>query len=104
MSARNPSLCLRGRDELKTRPAHDWTLFQATSISKPVTALAVLRLVETGKLQLEEDINLALKSWQVPANDYTARENVTVRRILSHTAGLTVHGFRGYAARSVTCG
>jgi CubicO group peptidase (beta-lactamase class C family) len=74
------------------------TLFQAASISKPVAALAVLRLVEAGKLQLDQDINLALKSWQVPANDFTAREKVTVRRILSHTAGLTVHGFRGYAA------
>lgn len=73
------------------------TLFQAASISKPVTATAVLRLVEAGKLQLDQDVNSALKSWQVPAHPASKNEKVTIRRILSHTAGLTVHGFRGYA-------
>lgn len=74
------------------------TLFQAASISKPVSALALLRLVEAGKLSLDQDVNAALKTWKVPANALTADEKVTLRRMLSHTAGLTVHGFRGYAA------
>jgi CubicO group peptidase (beta-lactamase class C family) len=68
------------------------TLFQAASISKPVAAMAAMRLVEKGKLALDEDVNLKLRSWKVPGS-----ETVTLRRLLSHTAGLTVHGFRGYA-------
>src|SRR5579872_3468416 len=74
------------------------TLFQAASISKPVTAMAALSLVRQGRLSLDEDVNAKLKSWKVPENEFTAKEKVTVRRILSHSAGLTVHGFRGYAS------
>jgi CubicO group peptidase (beta-lactamase class C family) len=73
------------------------TLFQAASISKPVAALAALALVEEGKIGLDEDVNLYLKGWQVEENEFTRDEKVTLRRILSHSAGLTVHGFRGYA-------
>jgi CubicO group peptidase (beta-lactamase class C family) len=64
------------------------TLFQAGSISKPVTAMAVLRLVQQGKLNLDEDVNKKLVSWKVPENEFTRKEKVTVRRLLSHTAGL----------------
>lgn len=74
------------------------TLFQAASISKPVAALAALALVEQGKLSFDEDVNAKLKSWQVPENEFTKAEKVTLRRLLSHNAGLTVHGFRGYAS------
>jgi len=71
------------------------TLFQAGSISKPVFALAVVRLVQEGRLDLDEDVNAYLTSWQVPANeDWQPR--ITLRQLLSHTAGLTVHGFSGY--------
>jgi CubicO group peptidase (beta-lactamase class C family) len=76
------------------------TLFQAGSVSKPVAALAALRLVEEGKLSLDDDVNRTLKNWQVPGNKFTKEEKVTLRRILSHSAGLTVHGFPGYAAGS----
>lgn len=78
-------------------PVNAETVFQAASISKPVSALALLRLVEAGKLQLDQDVNEVLKTWKIPANRFTADEKVTLRRLLSHTAGLTVHGFRGYA-------
>ena len=74
------------------------TLFQAASISKPVAAVAALKLVEKGRLTLDADINTVLKSWKVPDNSFTATEKVTLRRLLSHSAGLTVHGFPGYAA------
>jgi len=74
------------------------TLFQAGSISKPVAAMGALALVEAGKLKLDADINAELKSWKVPGNDHTAKTPVTLEELLSHTAGLTVHGFPGYAA------
>ena len=72
------------------------TLFQAGSISKPVAATGALFLVQNGKLSLDENVNDNLKSWKVPDNEFTKTEKVTLRRILSHTAGLTVHGFPGY--------
>ena len=80
-----------------TRATTD-TLFQAASISKPLAALAVLRLVQDGKLALDEDVNLKLKSWKVPENDFTKEEKVTLRRLLTHSAGTTVSGFPGYAS------
>ncbi len=73
------------------------TLFQAASISKTVSAMIVLRLVETGKLSLDEDVNVKLRTWKLPTSEAMRGEHVTLRRILSHTAGLTVHGFPGYA-------
>lgn len=72
------------------------TLFQAASISKPVAATAALRLVQDGRLDLDEDVNARLTSWSVPENELTAAEPVTLRRLLTHTAGTTVHGFPGY--------
>src|SRR5688572_931570 len=76
------------------------TLFQAASISKPVAAMAALALVEQGKLGLDEDVNLKLTSWRVPDNNFTRTEKVTLRRLLSHSAGLTIHGFPGYSANA----
>jgi CubicO group peptidase (beta-lactamase class C family) len=72
------------------------TLFQAGSISKPVAATGALYLVEQGKLSLDEDVNRKLKSWKMPENEFTRTEKVTLRRLMSHSAGLTVHGFPGY--------
>ena len=74
------------------------TLFQASSISMPVTALAVLRLVEQGKLNLDVDVSHYLRSWRLSTNRFTEEKKVTLRELLSHTAGATVHGFEGYAA------
>jgi CubicO group peptidase (beta-lactamase class C family) len=77
-------------------PVTTATLFQAGSISKPVAATGALKLVEQGTLSLDEDVNLKLKAWKVADNEFTKKEKVTLRRLLSHTAGLTVHGFPGY--------
>jgi CubicO group peptidase (beta-lactamase class C family) len=79
-------------------PVTSETLFQAGSISKPVAALVALSLVESGRLELDSDVNATLKSWKVPSNEFNEQSPVTLRGILSHTAGLTVHGFPGYAA------
>jgi CubicO group peptidase (beta-lactamase class C family) len=73
------------------------TPFQSGSISKAVFALAVMRLVERGQLDLDADVNGYLKSWQVPANEEW-QPRITLRHLLSHTAGTTVHGFPGYPA------
>lgn len=80
------------------RPVTPDTLFQAASMSKMVAAAAALRLVEQGRLDLDEDVNSRLKGWKVPASGFTAESKVTLRRLLSHTAGLTVGGFPGYVA------
>ncbi len=84
-------------DAQHSAPVTPDTLFQAGSISKSVAAAGALHLVEQGKLSLDQDINTYLTSWHLPENSFTAEQKVTVRRILSHTAGLTVHGFPGYA-------
>jgi CubicO group peptidase (beta-lactamase class C family) len=72
------------------------TVFQAASISKPVTSMAIFRLVEKGLLSLDADVNQYLKRWKIPQSEWTAQEKVTLRKIISHMAGLTVHGFAGY--------
>lgn len=72
------------------------TLFQAASISKPIAVLAMLRLVDRGVLDLDEDVNRKLTSWQVPPTG-SWQPAVTLRQLASHSAGLTVHGFPGYA-------
>src|SRR5580700_8773073 len=79
-------------------PVTPETLFQASSIGMPVTAVAVLRLVEQGKLNLDADVSQYLRSWKLPTNRFTEQNKVTLRELLSHTAGATVHGFGGYAA------
>ena len=73
------------------------TLFQAGSISKPVAAMVALKRVQDGKIALDENINNKLVTWKLPDNDFTAKKKVTLANLLSHTAGLTVHGFPGYA-------
>ena len=73
------------------------TLFQAASISKPIAAMAALHLAQNGNFTLDEDVNEKLVSWKIPTNEFMRDDKVTVRRILSHSAGLTVQGFRGYA-------
>ena len=77
-------------------PVTEHTLFQAASLSKGVSAAGVVRLVQEGVVSLDRNVNDYLLSWQVPYNAYQATEKVTLRRLLSHTAGTTVHGFRGY--------
>jgi CubicO group peptidase (beta-lactamase class C family) len=74
------------------------TIFQAGSISKPIAALAALRLVQDGKLSLDSDVNAKLISWKIPPSSAVSGAVVTLRELITHTAGFTVHGFPGYAA------
>jgi len=73
------------------------TLFQAASISKPVTASAVMRLVDQGRLDLSAEVNSKLRSWKLPENDFTRQRKVSFAHLLSHSGGTTVHGFPGYS-------
>jgi CubicO group peptidase (beta-lactamase class C family) len=73
------------------------TVFQAASIAKAVTALAVMRQVGQGRLDLDGDINDAMESWTLPGSDVQAGEPVTLRQLLAHTGGITPGGFAGYA-------
>ena len=80
-----------------SEPVTPETLFQTASLAKPIVAVAALHHVEIGALELDQDVNNSLVSWHVPENKFTAEGEVTLRRLLSHSAGVTVEGFRGYA-------
>lgn len=82
-------------DRSTDQPLGPDALFQACSMSKPLAALAVMQAVERGRLDLDRPVNDYLKSWQLPDGPFDA-EAVTLRRILSHTAGLSTSGFGGY--------
>lgn len=84
-------------DKETNEPVTPTTLFQAGSISKPVAAYGALKLVELGKLDLRGDVNQFLTRWKVPENEFTTKDKVTLEGIVSHTAGMTVHGFLGYS-------
>jgi len=84
------------REAGTNEPVTTSTLFEAQSISKAVAATATLVLVNSGRLSLDESPNTYLKSWKLPYNQFQAHERVTLRRILSHSSGLTVGGFPGY--------
>ena len=73
------------------------TLFQAGSISKPLAAMAALHQVQIGKLSLDADVNTVLTSWKLPDAPVAGGKPVTLRELLTHTGGTTVHGFPGYA-------
>ena len=84
------------KSRLTQEPVTEHTLFQAASLTKGMSAVGVVRLAQEGVVSLDQDVNEYLTSWQVPDNGFQASEKVTLRRLLSHTAGTTVSGFRGY--------
>lgn len=83
-------------DSAEQRPVTTNTLFQAGSISKSLNGVGILKLVQEGKLNLDSDINIYLKSWKFPYDSLSKGKKITIANLLSHTAGLTVHGFDGY--------
>jgi CubicO group peptidase (beta-lactamase class C family) len=64
------------------------TIFTGASLSKPITSIAALHLVDKGILNLKEDVNLKLKDWKVPENGFTKNEKVTLERLIGHTSGI----------------
>jgi CubicO group peptidase (beta-lactamase class C family) len=83
-------------DEAEKRPVTVNTLFQAGSISKSLNSVGVMKLVEEKKLGVDEDINNFLKNWKFPYDSISKGKPITLHNLLSHSGGLTVHGFPGY--------
>jgi len=84
-------------DKRTGRKVDEWTIFRAGSISKSVTATAAMRMVETGDLELDRDVNQYLSTWSIPEDEHTKQNHVTLRHLLSHTGGVTEGAYRGYA-------
>jgi CubicO group peptidase (beta-lactamase class C family) len=83
-------------DEKEWRQVTTETLFEPGSISKSLNAVGVMKLVQDKKLDLNTDINTYLKSWKFPYDSISHNKKITIAHLLSHTGGLTVHGFGGY--------
>jgi len=83
-------------DAEEKRPVTTVTLFQAASLSKSLNAVGVLKLVQDKKIMLNADINTYLTSWKFPYDAASKGKKINIANLLSHSAGLTVHGFAGY--------
>ena len=88
------------REKGTDTPVGTDTLFQAASISKPVTATATLQLVQEGKLDLDTNVNSYLKSWQLPENEFTTDHPVTLRRHHDSYSRLVCLWILGLSSRS----
>ncbi|TAE40825.1 MAG: serine hydrolase [Runella slithyformis] len=87
-------------DEKEKRKVDINTLFEPGSISKSINALGALKLVQNNKININADINTSLKSWKFPYDSICKDKKITLANLLSHTAGLNVHGFMGYDRNS----
>jgi len=81
-------------DEIDGVPVSTETVFQVASISKSITAWGIMRLVEEGRIDLDAPVEKYLTRWKLPASDFD-HQGVTVRRLLSHTAGLDIWNYPG---------
>ena len=83
-------------DSAEQRRVTTKTLFEPGSISKSINAVGVLRLAQRKKVDLYKDINNYLVSWKFPYDTVSKNKKITIANLLSHTAGLSQHGFPGY--------
>jgi CubicO group peptidase (beta-lactamase class C family) len=83
-------------DSAAQRPVTAATLFQAGSISKSLNSIGLLKLAQQGKINLYSDINDYLTTWKFPYDSVSQGKKISIANLLSHSAGLTVHGFPGY--------
>jgi len=88
-------------DKKEGRKVTTNTLFEPGSISKSLNAVGILYLAQQGKLDLYQDINEYLVNWKFPYDTVSHGKKITTAQLLSHTAGLGVHGFPGYQRDSV---
>jgi CubicO group peptidase (beta-lactamase class C family) len=83
-------------DSIEGREATVNTRFQAASISKSLNSLGLMRLVQDKKIDPEADINNYLRTWKFPYDTTAHDKKINAYQLLSHTAGLDIHGFPGY--------
>ena len=83
-------------DKKEGRKVNTSTMFEPGSISKSLNAVGILQLAQQGKLDLYQDINQYLTTWKFPYDTISHGKKITTAQLLSHTAGLGVHGFPGY--------
>jgi len=83
-------------DTAEKRPVTVKTLFQAASISKSLNGVGLMKLAQDKKIDLYADVNQYLTTWKFPYDSIAKTKTISVANLLSHTAGLTVHGFAGY--------
>ncbi len=83
-------------DTIKKTAVTTETMFSAGSISKFVMAIAALKLVEEGKISTDSPINHYLRSWKIPENEFTQKTPITLRMLLSHTAGTSQTSYFGF--------
>ncbi|MFT5435547.1 MAG: CubicO group peptidase (beta-lactamase class C family) [Ulvibacter sp.] len=74
------------------------TGFNIGSISKTIAAWGVMKLVQEGKIDLDAPAEQYLTRWHIPKSDFDS-DKVTIRRLLSHTAGLSLHGYPGWTPK-----
>ena len=86
-------------NEATAKPINPETVFNVGSLSKMATAWGVMRLVEEGKVDLDRPVDSYLKRWHLPRSSYDNNQ-VTVRRVLSHTSGISNHDFHGWDPQS----
>jgi CubicO group peptidase (beta-lactamase class C family) len=80
----------------ETQPVTSDTVFQACSISKPVSVTGIMLLAQSGTIDISRNVNDYLRSWRLADNTFTTTEKATIRRLMSHTGGTNVSGFLGY--------
>ncbi|MBL0023997.1 MAG: beta-lactamase family protein [Saprospiraceae bacterium] len=83
-------------DESEKRPVTPETLFEPGSISKTLNAIGILKLAQDKKVDLYTDINTYLSSWKFPYDSLSNGKKISLANLLSHMAGLSVHGFPGH--------
>jgi CubicO group peptidase (beta-lactamase class C family) len=83
-------------DEAEKKPMTTETLFEPGSISKTLNAVGILKLAQDKKVDLYTDVNTYLTSWKFPYDSLSKGKKITLADILSHNAGLSVHGFPGH--------
>lgn len=88
-------------DVSEKRPVTEKTLFQAASISKSLNSVGVLKLAQEKRIDLNSDINKYLVTWKFPYDEKSNNIVINVANLLSHTGGLTVSGFPGYAKSQI---
>lgn len=81
-------------DLASKKPVTSETIFNIGSISKLISAWGFMQLTEKDLVKLDDPVDQYLTRWHLPESEFD-RSKVTLRRILSHTAGLSVHGYGG---------